>query len=570
MFVRSILSAVVAIAACASSLQGADASAASKTLTRSDFDATIADGATFVKFYSPECEHSQKLAPTWEQLAVEHQGWKKTRGFKFAEIDCLAQGDVCEDNDVVSYPSLRVYYKGKSVAKFAKRRTVENLKEFIAAMSAEYINVPSNVNLKDVGEVKVNALGKVVVLDHESFERKTRFGPWLIEYYAPWCGHCRELAPIYEELAAALKDQVNVAKVDCTQNEELCHRERVRGYPTIKLHQHGESIEYNKHRSVEGFSQFALKAIVPSVKNITIKDLDTIRDHNDAAFIYVHDSKTNPEITALIEKQSQIYYEKTVLHESQEPDLARRLSVSAPALVVLKDNRQYEYTGSLTDSVAVQAWIKKAMVPLVVTLTNENTGTYLSEPGWVALALFEPSKPATSLARRELIETAQKYTDSLAGRQLLNDAPLKFLILDATKWESYVRGAFNLDPSSLPAVLVINSREEIFYPYALDGHRVPVEQDALLAYIADIESGLLVPKSMLSAMQKVFRQVQSRTSVVTKVAMKHPMLAMLTAAAFALALMRRLAPKEPVEEEEEQDDDKKSDKKGAKKEIKRD
>ncbi|KAF8931208.1 thioredoxin-like protein [Dissophora ornata] len=553
MYIRGILSAAIAIAACSSSLQGAEASAASKSLTESNFDATVADGATFVKFYSPACQHSQKLAPTWEQLAVEHQDWKRTKGFKFAEVDCLAQPGVCEDSDIVSYPTMQLFYKGKPVSKYNKRRTTEALKEFVDAMSAEYINVPSNVKVQEVGDVKVNALGKVVVLDQENYGRRTRFGPWLIEYYAPWCGHCKALAPIYDELAVALKGQVNVAKVDCTQNEEICHKEKIRGYPTIKLHQHEQSIEYRKMRSVEAMSDFALGAIVPSVKPITFNDLEDIKSTKDITFVYIHDSKTNPEITALIEKKSQIFYEQVALHGSDDAELARHLSVSSPSLVALKNNRQYQYKGSLTDAVAVQAWIEETKTPIVMTLTNENTGFVLSQPGWVVLALFDPSKPATVTARHELIETAQKYHDSIAGRTLLDEKPLRFVIMDAPKWENYVRGAFNIDLNSLPAVLVINSREEMFYPFGLDGRRVPVEQEPLLTYIADIESGVLVPKSMLSIAQKAFRHLQGRFQVVFRFSNKHPMIAMFTASAFVLAIMRKIAGKKPEEGEEEEE-----------------
>jgi hypothetical protein len=48
------------------------------------------------------------LAPTWEKLAVNHQDWANTKDFKFAEVDCLLEGDVCDDNDVLSYPNLQL------------------------------------------------------------------------------------------------------------------------------------------------------------------------------------------------------------------------------------------------------------------------------------------------------------------------------------------------------------------------------------------------------------------------------------------------------------------------------
>ena len=43
-------------------------------------------------------------------------------------------------------------------------------------------------------------------------------GLWLLEFYAPWCGHCKKLNPILDELAADEDVNVNIGKVDCTAN----------------------------------------------------------------------------------------------------------------------------------------------------------------------------------------------------------------------------------------------------------------------------------------------------------------------------------------------------------------
>jgi len=291
----------------------------------------------------------------------------------------------------------------------------------------------------------------------------------------------------------------------------------------------------------------------PSVKPITLEQLPEIRQTKDVTFVYVHNAKTNPEITTLMERQSQIYYEIVDLHESQDPELARELSVSSPSLTVLKDNRQYTYTGSLTDSAAVKNWIKEIRKPLVVSLTNNNVGRFLSQPGWIALGIVDPTKPATVAARRELIETAHKYKSALSGREVAVEQTLQFAILDATQWESYVRGAFDLEMINLPAVFVVNSREEMFYPHGLDGRRVPLDQESLLAYFADIENGVLTPKSMLSLPQKAFREVQKRFRVVFRFSSKHPMIAMAIGTAFVLAILRKIggSASEEAEKKEE-------------------
>ncbi|EER38884.1 disulfide-isomerase tigA [Histoplasma capsulatum H143] len=108
-----------------------------------------------------------------------------------------------------------------------------------------------------------SALSSVLDLTPDNFEKVAlKSGkPGLVEFFAPWCGHCKNLAPIYEELAADFSfasDKLHISKVDADEHRELGKKFGVQGFPTLKWFD-GKSDkpeEYNGARDLESLSKF--------------------------------------------------------------------------------------------------------------------------------------------------------------------------------------------------------------------------------------------------------------------------------------------------------------------------
>ncbi|KAL0228780.1 hypothetical protein GEMRC1_013400 [Eukaryota sp. GEM-RC1] len=83
----------------------------------------------------------------------------------------------------------------------------------------------------------------------------------LVKYYAQWCGHCKSLAPIYEQLAETMASpDLVIAEIDEAGSKNIMKKEQIKGYPTIKLFRDGKEVKkYSGPRDLDSLTKF-LKA----------------------------------------------------------------------------------------------------------------------------------------------------------------------------------------------------------------------------------------------------------------------------------------------------------------------
>ncbi|XP_074382100.1 protein disulfide isomerase-like 2-2 [Apium graveolens] len=145
----------------------------------------------------------------------------------WSNVDCDEQKETCNIFGVPRYPTIQWFPIGSLEPKlYGGARTAEALVDFVnseGGTNVEIVVVPSSV----------------VVLNSDNFDEivldKTK--DVLVELYASWCGHCNNLAPIYEMVASAfnLKEDVVIANIDADIHKDIGEKYGVNGFPTPKF-----------------------------------------------------------------------------------------------------------------------------------------------------------------------------------------------------------------------------------------------------------------------------------------------------------------------------------------------
>ncbi|KAG0321719.1 protein disulfide-isomerase precursor, partial [Linnemannia gamsii] len=186
---------------------------------------------------------------------------------------------------VSGYPTIKFKKAGaKDYVDYKGQRTAAAFVDFLRKNAVNKVEIADPEGLYE-SKLKSEAVpasqdGPVTVVVADNYEKVVHDNDKdvLIEFYAPWCGFCKRLAPIYDELGALYKgSNIVVAKLDVTANGLPSSVPfSVSGYPTIKFKKAGtkDYMDYEGDRTTEAFISFLEKNAVNKVevKNDTKKE----------------------------------------------------------------------------------------------------------------------------------------------------------------------------------------------------------------------------------------------------------------------------------------------------------
>ncbi|KAJ5627584.1 hypothetical protein N7528_005011 [Penicillium herquei] len=276
----------------------------------------------------------------------------------------------------------------------------------------------------------------------------------LAEFFAPWCGHCKALAPKYEEAATELKSKdIPLVKVDCTVEEELCRTYEVDGYPTLKVFRGPDSHKpYGGARQTDSIVSYMTKQSMPAVSSVdedNLEDFKTLDKIVIIGYVGADDKSSNKSFTAFAEAQRDNY----LFGASSDAELAKSQDAKQPSIVLYKDfdEKKDVYEGKF-DEESILEWIKVASTPLVGELGPETYSKYMAA-GLPLAYIFA-----------ETAEEREKFAEEFRPIAAKHRGEINVVTLDAKLFGAHA-GNLNLKPETFPAFAIQETTKNAKYPY---------------------------------------------------------------------------------------------------------
>lgn len=240
-----------------------------------------------VRFFlpAPWCGHCKNLAPEWDKAAKGLEGI-----VNLGAVDMTTDQQAGAPYNIQGYPTIKLFGLNKNApADYNGGRDATSIINFAIDQARNAAVARANGNTggsRTTGSSSSgsssgsNVRDEVVVLTKDNFASQV-YGSkevWLVEFYAPWCGHCKKLQPEWEGAARKLKNAVKLGKVNCDEQQPLCQEFRVQGYPTIKYFKPGSSgassaEEYQGSREEAGIVKYGMDLFSKFGGNLEVKQL---------------------------------------------------------------------------------------------------------------------------------------------------------------------------------------------------------------------------------------------------------------------------------------------------------
>ncbi|KAH6759388.1 PDI-like 5-2 [Perilla frutescens var. frutescens] len=299
--------------------------------------------------------------------------------------------------------------------------------------------------------------GKVLELDDSNFDAAiSSFDYVFVDFYAPWCGHCKRLAPELDKAApvlAELKPPIVVAKVDADKYRKLGSKHDVDGYPTLKVFIHGVPTEYFGPRKADLLVQFLTKFVAPDVaflnSDSAIRDFIKAAGTNFPIFIGFGLNESSISDIAVKHKKKAWF---SVAKDFSEDIMSLYDFDKVPALVAIHPayNEQSIFYGPFEEKF-VEDYVKQSLIPLILPINQDSLKLLRDDERKVVLTILEDEVDEKS---KELIKVLKSAASA--------NHDLVFGYVGVKQWEDFTESFEVYKKTPLPKMVVWDGDEEYY------------------------------------------------------------------------------------------------------------
>lgn len=307
----------------------------------------------------------------------------------------------------------------------------------------------------------------VVQLDSKSYDRLIAQSNYtsIVEFYAPWCGHCKNLQPAYEKAAKNLAGLAKVAAVDCDEesNKPFCGSMGVQGFPTLKIVRPGSKPgkpiveDYQGPRTAKGIVDAVIDKIPNLVKKVEDKGLEAfLAEANDTAKAILF---TDKGTTSALIKAVAIDFKGSInvaqIRNTQKGSVELFGITKYPTLLLLPGGKEAEgivYDGELK---------KDAIVAFLSQITEPNPDP---APAKIKLPKSKDSKKASKA--KESFKAASESQASAEGTAAAASATEETLdpeITESPSPEVDTENPIVIEHEPAPTIGLLPSEEALRY-----------------------------------------------------------------------------------------------------------
>ncbi|CAO3637779.1 unnamed protein product [Cunninghamella echinulata] len=443
---------------------------ASISLTEDNFKIRTSQDIWFINYYQSSLTTSATIESTWSTISTELSSWK-SNGVFLGQVDYSA---------TKQQPSLSNY------------------------LEQQIVSSPLT------GSLSIN---KPEVI--ETIQKSNH--PWFIKFHAPWCGHCKKLAPIWLHLAEVYSSKaINIGEVNCESDRELCSSQNIAGLPTLKFFSYGTSYIFQGDRNFEEFKKYLEKMTGPSLNEIDGKSLSSALK-NPVSVIYVH--KTGDDLNT-IDTTAKKFLDSVPFYTTKDISIMTTLGLKKntklPTTILVKDegkvyhvfNDDIHNSNSNNDkTTAIESWIEDNKYPLVSRINSGNANEILKGRRLVVMMILPNEQ-----ANEDFKALSRQYEEKILGGNdngsSNSDTNVIFVELNGHVWANYAKRVYGVSNQQMPFIVVVNPMVKVYYKDDINGDLFSVDKpealfeslqntQKLTAHITDVPRSLSLPQKII-------------------------------------------------------------------------